>query len=365
MPSPTCSSNSSKSEGGSAPALPNVSVPVEFNDDEIPRYVQTPINLPDSMRSVITFDTDASIKKAKSSSPSHPTATAIPITTESIASTGDNVENKISESEIRQTHRRSSALSAIVIHDESNAQYPPTVTIPAFAIEMFNDNPNSLYSFWRPQICCKLLILFIVLGIVVVAGFIGAFLGGATEISRPLPSLQKPNLSPTLSPLPTSSPIVNSICESSTYSDTNTLNRMKLSQRCRLPVCSGNCEHDSDCVPGLLCTNDTYIFGSGYNSRRENEIIPGCLGEPKPYTKYCIRPICEDSDAENYGSVGNILYFGRARKCLLKECSGDCKGDMHCAPGLKCYKRSQLDNSPPGCTGKLNSWNLCYNPKDS
>jgi hypothetical protein len=45
-------------------------------------------------------------------------------------------------------------------------------------------------------------------------------------------------------------------------------------------------------------------------------------------------------------------------------CQGDCDSDSDCQPGLKCWQRSQPDQTVPGCakTGYVQSHGYCYDP---
>ena len=45
-------------------------------------------------------------------------------------------------------------------------------------------------------------------------------------------------------------------------------------------------------------------------------------------------------------------------------CQGDCDSDSDCQPGLKCWQRSQPDQTVPGCakTGYVQSHDYCYDP---
>jgi len=309
---------------------------------------------------------------AKSSSPSRPTQSTV---TNSLVS--DNL-SKHSQADTTPS-QRNSVISAKIIE---NPEDPDDLRIPAFAkeLELFQENTTlheDQADTKRSKVCCingvrrekknpwaLWIIVFIAVILVVVSGVMGLLFAKRSSSSSSREPSEESNYipkPPTLAPVPAPIIDVTEICEypPNLYGK-YVLNIIKREQLCQFAPCSGNCVDNSDCAAGLVCTDDPNIFGNG-GSGRENEIIPGCNGTPVPNVKYCIRPMCSASDVQLY-STGDISYIGRRGTCLLKECSANCKKDIHCAPGLKCYQRNRYEHNPPGCKGDGKHWNLCYKP---
>lgn len=161
-----------------------------------------------------------------------------------------------------------------------------------------------------------------------------------------------------------------------------------------LDECEGDCDEDSDCLPGLIC----------FQRNRANQEVPGCLGGSfdNTLTDYCIKDpnfvdekIGDDVDittasptkkatstptvlptmAPTKTSVGNsptepagtdaptdgtvvellpIKDLGWTPPDELKplgRCEGDCDIRQDCATGLDCYQRYLPNLAVPGCSG--------------
>lgn len=103
-----------------------------------------------------------------------------------------------------------------------------------------------------------------------------------------------------------------------------------------LGPCEGDCNADSDCEYGLICSS-----GDDYDSTN----IPGCIGLP-------------GISSYDYCSHGGIWLqmVGDANKppelFPLDVCQGDCDNDDECKDGLICIHRGNSDDSEvPGCIG--------------
>jgi len=104
-----------------------------------------------------------------------------------------------------------------------------------------------------------------------------------------------------------------------------------------LEECSGDCNSDSECMPGLVCFQ-----------RDGHTPVPGCPGKGTKKWDYCYKPVL------------NIVSLDP--KAKLGTCSGDCDSDKGCSKGLKCKQRDG-DEEVPGCSGEAApAWDYCYNP---
>mmetsp|Transcript_23744 Transcript_23744/g.49499 ORF Transcript_23744/g.49499 Transcript_23744/m.49499 type:complete len:1140 (-) Transcript_23744:263-3682(-) len=122
-------------------------------------------------------------------------------------------------------------------------------------------------------------------------------------------------------------------------------------------VCTGDCDGNSGCEPGLKC------FQRG---RDETSQVPGCsVGGPGdvPGSDYCYDP-----DAP----LPNLVWFGK-EACTPNEpcnrCTGECNGDDGCIGDLKCMVRQEGQSDPiPGCRngglGNVSGGSYCYNNDD-
>ena len=115
-----------------------------------------------------------------------------------------------------------------------------------------------------------------------------------------------------------------------------------------LDACIGECDHDKDCKPGLMCFQ-----------REHGETIPGCkgLGGGKNWD-YCYSPAPK---AKNVLQGANLNAETKAGS--LEACIGECDHDKDCKAGLKCFQR-QNGETIPGCVGKGSGkdWDYCYDP---
>ena len=112
--------------------------------------------------------------------------------------------------------------------------------------------------------------------------------------------------------------------------------------------CQGDCDQDSDCLPGLKC-----------KQRDSGEDVPGCSGgKSYPEWDYCYDPRCEGEDGEGPPLDSS---FGRYGSQNMPICSGDCDQDSDCADGLQCFQRDGLQ-AVPGCSGRgVLNFDYCYN----
>lgn len=97
-----------------------------------------------------------------------------------------------------------------------------------------------------------------------------------------------------------------------------------------LDCCEGDCDSDSDCLPGLYCT-----FRDG------DEPVSDCQGNPTSGWDYCTQITNCNAEATDLG----VNPVGP-----LDCCEGDCDTDDDCAPGLSCFQRAG-DELVPGCHG--------------
>ena len=104
-----------------------------------------------------------------------------------------------------------------------------------------------------------------------------------------------------------------------------------------LEACSGDCDKDSGCMPGLAC-----FQRDGYTH------VPGCSGKGTKDWDYCYKPVL------------NIVSKDPSAK--LGECAGDCDKDSDCGTGLRCFERKGVEEVP-GCPGEgPSTWDYCYKP---
>ena len=84
--------------------------------------------------------------------------------------------------------------------------------------------------------------------------------------------------------------------------------------------------------------------GNGGNVLAWRSSSPGATDAPPP-------DLVELSGANNDGAVN------------LAACTGECDNDGQCAPGLKCFQRSNGE-SIPGCRGPGSGkgWDYCHDP---
>jgi len=118
--------------------------------------------------------------------------------------------------------------------------------------------------------------------------------------------------------------------------------------------CQGDCDNDSQCMPGLWCFQ-----------RDGKAAVPGCRsggsGDVSNYD-YCYDPVLAGHSVVNYGSLENLGKNGcsTSRKC--GQCEGDCDKDSECRTGLKCFQRSGF-TAVPGCAGQgVSNYDYCYDP---
>jgi len=197
-----------------------------------------------------------------------------------------------------------------------------------------------------------------------------------------------PSVSKSPSPLPSSSPSTAPTC----YGGFNAglVESISLSSECPLHECAGDCDVDSDCLPGLICFQ---------RALDDSSSVPGCRGKGINHWDYCIKPPSEPSTmapintpssmpsgepsislfpsvSSNptsaptcYGgsNVGIVESIGLDLTCPLHECSGDCDSDSDCLQGLVCFHREIIDITRiPGCIGVgLSHWDYCTKAKTS
>ena len=118
--------------------------------------------------------------------------------------------------------------------------------------------------------------------------------------------------------------------------------------------CQGDCDHDSDCAPGLKCFQ-----------RRWDEDVPGCHGGTAyPVMDYCYNPACEGS-GPSPGPPGLPELdssYGSQGAANMPMCSGDCDSDEDCAGRLRCFQRDGTE-PVPGCVGAgVEGFDYCYEP---
>ena len=98
-----------------------------------------------------------------------------------------------------------------------------------------------------------------------------------------------------------------------------------------LGKCAGDCDHDNECVSGLMC-----FQRDGYTA------VENCGGTPEPGTDYCVNASADHTNLTFYGEDPSQTPLGK--------CAGDCDNDEECTGGLICFQRD--DHTPvPGCKG--------------
>merc|ERR1711957_426840 len=108
--------------------------------------------------------------------------------------------------------------------------------------------------------------------------------------------------------------------------------------------CQGDCDHNSDCNKGLICSQR-----SGYSK------IPGCSGKGKKDWDYCV-PKPKPTKAV---IKKNVLYGDDVHGKNLSLCQGDCDHNSDCKGNLVCSQRSGYSKIP-GCSGKgKKDWDYC------
>ena len=113
------------------------------------------------------------------------------------------------------------------------------------------------------------------------------------------------------------------------------------------PVCSGDCDSDSQCEGGATC-----FQRDGY------EAVPGCRGQGHTTWDYCVAP---ETGADVLVDVPPSSS-GCTRTAPCPECRGDCDSDRDCQSNLYCFQRDGTE-AVPGCTGTgHNTWDYCMAP---
>jgi len=108
-----------------------------------------------------------------------------------------------------------------------------------------------------------------------------------------------------------------------------------------LADCSGDCDVNDDCESGLIC-----VQRSGYDE------MPGCAGDPRWNTDYCLDP---SRNFKELAFLGQRGPFGR--------CAGDCDNDFDCVGDLICFQRDGEVNNVPGCPGRaVDNVDYCISP---
>lgn len=154
-----------------------------------------------------------------------------------------------------------------------------------------------------------------------------------------------------------------------------------------LDNCEGDCDEDSDCLPGLKC----------FSRETAGAAVPGCFGgdEDSTLTDYCYipgadtdldatadpdgrldtasptsapitsAPISAETSAPSVPSDGlpvtpapqsgpvllNPVGWSPEDQKPLGLCQGDCDDDSDCQPGLVCFQRFLPQTAVPGCIG--------------
>ena len=160
----------------------------------------------------------------------------------------------------------------------------------------------------------------------------------------------------------------------------------------KLGECEGDCDEDSDCLPGLVC----------FDREAAGVAVPGCAGgeEDNSLTDYCVYPDLpspsapgadegddvagrddtttspatdaptvaattasptDNPTAEPNGStptasadpisLNHVGWSPPADKMPLGLCEGDCDDDDDCDEGLVCFQRFLPMTAVPGCVG--------------
>jgi hypothetical protein len=132
------------------------------------------------------------------------------------------------------------------------------------------------------------------------------------------------------------------------------------------PLCSGDCDDDSDCAPGLRCAQR-------YDKEFFRQNVPGCEwkypNDPERFYQadFCKCERIELSSFEKrtflvslnffilnsigfqpISAPGVVNYVGECdrTKYRCKECEGHCWNDLDCEPGLRCLPRKAFDAVP-------------------
>ena len=119
-----------------------------------------------------------------------------------------------------------------------------------------------------------------------------------------------------------------------------------------LQMCQGNCNYDSDCALGLLCSQRE-AFQAVFNcldGELDGQATRYCVFDPYGvgYTPAASDPTLAPTSAEKLKWITNR---GWTPIDILNECEGDCDNDTDCAPGLGCFQRDAYNISVPGCLG--------------
>jgi hypothetical protein len=150
----------------------------------------------------------------------------------------------------------------------------------------------------------------------------------------------------------------------------------------KLAECEGDCDADTDCLPGLIC----------FQREAAREAVPGCVGgeEDNSLTDYCIYPELpegaqpgnlpgadEGIDLEgrddtptaspvvpptnpptnkptvsgNAAALNPVGWSPPDDRKPLGLCEGDCDDDDDCGDGLVCFQRFLPMTAVPGCVG--------------
>jgi len=111
-----------------------------------------------------------------------------------------------------------------------------------------------------------------------------------------------------------------------------------------LGLCSGDCDTNDDCGPGLMCFQ-----------REGNTPVPGCVGDGVKDYDYCIDP-------QNLGP-NELRDYGANPSVPLGLCSGDCDTSDDCDEDLVCFQRGGL-TPVPGCVGDgVKDYDYCIDPQ--
>lgn len=151
----------------------------------------------------------------------------------------------------------------------------------------------------------------------------------------------------------------------------------------KLGECEGDCDEDTDCMPGLIC----------FQREAARVAVPGCTGgeEDESLTDYCAYPeLPEDVDVEDIPDVEDgrtetsppttppptkeptlaptpsdsaiplnpVGWSPPADKKPLGLCEGDCDDDSDCGDGLVCFQRFLPLTAVPGCSGGTSDTSL-------